>query len=404
MANANEASLQRTLGPVLLCLYGLGNILGAGIYVLIGEVAGQAGSAAPLAFLAAGVVAALSAFSYGELSARYPVSAGEAVWVQEAFGIKSLSVLTGALIATAGVTSSAALARGFAGYLQVVLPVPEAAAITALVLALGALAAWGVNESVRVAAALTIIEAAGLLLVLVVAGDALASDSTAIREFSLHDAGLHGIVAGAFVAFFAFIGFEDMVNVAEEVKEPQRTMPLAIIAALCIATVIYVLVAAVSVMTVEPGRLALDGAPLALVYETAGGPMPSILGYIGMAAVVNGVLVQIIMASRVAYGMSRKGWIPRPFARIHPRTQTPLLATAFVSALVLVLALSLELSGLAHITSALILTIFVTVNVALLIMKRRNPAPPGVRPVAVWLPVLGALSAALLLTLSLLAA
>ena len=401
MGESNQVPLQRSLGPVLLCLYGLGNILGAGIYVLVGEVAGQAGSMAPLAFLVAGGVAALSALSYAELSARYPVSAGEAVWVQEAFGNKGLSMTTGLLIAVAGLTSSAALARGFAGYLQVVFPVPQVAAIIALVVVLSALAAWGVNESVRVAAALTIVEAVGLVMVITVAGGALAEENAALQTISYDEVGLHGITAGAFLAFFAFIGFEDMVNVAEEVKDPQRSMRIAIIAALGISTVLYVLVAAVSVLTVDPAQLALDTAPLALVYRSAGGPVPGILGLIGMAAVVNGVLVQIIMASRVTYGMSRQGWIPPIFGRINVRTQTPVVATALVSAVVLVLALSMELSGLARMTSTLILTIFVLVNIALLIMKQRGPAPPGIKPVPMWLPALGAFSAAVLLALSL---
>jgi len=402
MSESNQVPLQRSIGPVLLCLYGLGNILGAGIYVLVGEVAGQAGGMAPLAFLVAGGVAALSALSYAELSARYPVSAGEAVWVQEAFGKKSVSVITGLLIATAGLTSSAALARGFAGYLHVVFPVPQVAAILALVVVLGALAAWGVNESMRVAATLTIVETVGLVLVITVAGGTLAEDSAVLQTISYDEVGLHGITAGAFLAFFAFIGFEDMVNVAEEVKDPQRTMRIAIVAALAISTILYVLVAAVSVLIVDPAQLALDTAPLALVYRSAGGPVPGILGWIGMAAVVNGVLVQIIMASRVTYGMSRQGWIPPFFGRINARTQTPIVATALVSVVVLVLALSVELSGLARMTSTLILTIFVLVNIALLIMKRRGPTPPGISPVPMWLPVLGALSAAVLLALSLL--
>jgi APA family basic amino acid/polyamine antiporter len=399
MGESNQVSLQRSLGPVLLCLYGLGNILGGCIYVLVGEVAGQAGGMAPLAFLVAGGVAALSALSDAEFSARYPVSAGEAVWVQEAFGNKGLSVMTGLLIAVAGLTSSAALARGFAGYLHVVFPVPQVAAVTAVIVVLGALAAWGVNESVRIAAALTIVEVVGLILVIAVAGGTLVQEGAALQTIPYAEVGLHGITAGAFLAFFAFIGFEEMVNVAEEVKDPQRTMRIAIVAALGISTVLYVLVAAVSVLAVGAAERSLDTALLALVYRSAGGPLPGILAWIGMAAVVNGVLVQIIMASRVTYGMSRQGWIPPFFGQINARTQTPIVATALVSAVVL--ALSLELSGLARMTSTLILSIFILVNVALLIMKRRWPEPPGIRPVPMWLPVLGAFSAAVLLALSL---
>jgi APA family basic amino acid/polyamine antiporter len=401
MSESNsDPQLRRTLGPVLLCLYGLGNILGAGIYVLVGEVAGQAGLLTPIAFVVAGIVAALSAFSYGELSARYPVSAGEAVWVQRAFDIKALSVVTGVLIASAGLTSAAALARGFAGYLQVLWPIPDALAISVLVIGLGALSAWGVNESVRAAALLTLIEAAGLVLVVVVAGNALEFNVDRAADLSFSGDVTQAITMGAFVAFFAFIGFEDMVNIAEEVRNPQRNMPIAIIAAVSIATLLYVLVATVSVMTVEPAQLASSRAPLALVYERAGGAVPGILAVIGMIAVVNGVLVQVIMAARVAYGMSREGWLPKILGHIQSRTRTPVVATALATAVVLALALSVNLSGLARLTSALVLLVFAVVNVALLIMKKRDPAPPGIRPVAIWLPVLGAISATGLLLLS----
>jgi amino acid transporter len=390
--------LKRTLGIGLLTFYGLGNILGAGIYVLVGEVAGVAGTYAPLAFLLAAAVAALSAFSYGELAARHPVSAGEAVYMQEAFGWRGLSLATGLLIAAAGLTSAATLARGFAAYLQVLVPVPEAGAVSAVVIVLGLTAAWGVGESVRVAAGLTLVEMLGLLLVVAVVVVAFASGAEPeARRAPPPGIPWGGVVAGAFVAFFAFIGFEDMVNMAEEVKDPQRSMPRAILLALCIATGLYLLVTAAAVTWVDPQHLAGDAAPLARVYTAAGGSAPWLLALIGMAAVVNGVLVQLIMAARVLYGMSRQGWLPAGLGTVHARTRTPLVATAGVTAIALLLATLVELGGLARITSFLVLCIFVMVNAALLIMKRREPSPPGVQPTPGWLPGCALLSALALL-------
>ncbi|MFT5172782.1 MAG: APA family basic amino acid/polyamine antiporter, partial [Gammaproteobacteria bacterium] len=158
-------ALKRQLGLALLVLYGLGNILGAGIYVLVGEVSAAAGYHAPLAFVVAAIVAALTAFSYGELAARYPVSAGVAIYMHKAFANKPLSITVGLLTAMAGLASTATLARGFVGYARIVLPVADSLLVTALVLALGLIAAWGIRQSVRIAAALTLVEVGGLLLV-----------------------------------------------------------------------------------------------------------------------------------------------------------------------------------------------------------------------------------------------
>ncbi|MCK5365195.1 MAG: amino acid permease, partial [Gammaproteobacteria bacterium] len=239
----SDAGLDRSLGLTLITLYGLGNILGAGIYVLIGEVIAAAGMGAPLAFILAAIVAALSAFTYGELAARFPVSAGEAVYVHQAFDLRWLSMAVGLMIAAAGMVSSATLARGFAGYFQVLLDLPDALVIVCLVVALGFIAAWGIKSSVRVAATLTIIEAGGLMMIVIVAGHNLDTVPENLPRMLLLEgnSALAGVVLGAFLAFFAFIGFEDMVNVAEEVERPARNLPLGILIALGVSTVIYLL-------------------------------------------------------------------------------------------------------------------------------------------------------------------
>lgn len=396
---AEPVALRRTLTLPLLTLYGLGTILGAGIYVLVGEVAGIAGMHAPLAFAVAAIVATFTAFSYAELAARHPFSAAEAVYVQEGFGRTWLSMLVGALVLFAALASAAALANGFAGYLRLFVVVPPWAAILFVLLALGALATWGIRESARAAAAATLIEIGGLLLVVAVSGDSLLALPQRLPELAppLQAGAWQGIFLAAFVAFFAFIGFEDMANVAEEVKEPERTMPRAILLALAIATVLYLLVALAAVLTLSRAELAGHGAPLALMYEKATGREPVLIGVIALFAVTNGALVLLIRAARVLHGMSAQGWLPAALGRVHPVLRTPLPATFVATAAALVLALVLPLVSLARATSAAILVVFVLINLALLRIRRRAPAPPGVRTYPAAVPAAGLVLSLLLL-------
>lgn len=388
------AHLDRSLGLGLITLYGLGNILGAGIYVLVGEVIGVAGMGTPMAFVVAAVVAALTAFTYGELAARFPVSAGEAVYVQEAFNRRWLSMAVGLLIAASGMVSAATLARGFTGYFQVLADVPDALLIVCLVAVLGFIAAWGIKSSARIAATLTLVEAGGLVMIVVVAGGNLDTVPEHLpRMLPLAgDTVLTGVVLGAFLAFFAFIGFEDMINVAEEVERPERNLPLGILIALCVSTVIYLLVVLASLTSVPLDLLAGSKAPLALVYEHATGNSPIVISSIGLLAVINGALVQIIMAARIFYGMSVKGWLPRALGVVHPRTQTPITATIVVSAIVVTLAMWFPLVHLASTTSFLVLTVFGLVNLALVVLKRRQSRVIGVLPCPTWVPVAGAVT------------
>lgn len=381
--------LRRALSLPLITLYGLGTIIGAGIYVLTGKVAGAAGMHAPLSFALAGVVALFTALSFAELAARYPKSAGEALYVHEGFGRRRLSLAVGLALATAGAVSSATLANGFVGYLHLFVATPRWAIIGALVLALGLLAAWGVFESVLVATVTTLIEAAGLLLIIAVASPSLAElpaqlpqllPPTPLTSWS-------GILLGAFLAFYAFLGFEDMVTMAEEVREPRRNLPLAILLATGGATLLYMLIALVAVLSVPPAELARSEAPLAVIYERATGSSPWFIGLIGLVAVVNGALIQIIMGSRILYGMAREGWLPSALGRVHPRTQTPLATTALMASAVLLLALWLPLVTLAKATSAILLAVFTLVNLALVRIKRRAPAAEGALALPLWAPV-----------------
>jgi APA family basic amino acid/polyamine antiporter len=386
-----QIELKRALNLAFLTLYGLGTILGAGIYVLVGKVAGIAGLYAPVAFLVAAAIAAVTAFSYAELASRLPKSAGEAVYVQEGFGARSLSIAVGLLLVVAGLVSSATLANGFVGYLNVFVELPAWLVITLLVAGLGGLATWGIAESAMAAAAATLIEMAGLVLIVAVSTDSLATFPARLPELlpPFEPATWTSIAAGAFLAFYAFIGFEDMVNVAEEVKEPRRTLPQAIILAMAISTVLYLLVATAAVLALPLTELASADAPLALIFERATGQTPAVIALIGLFAVVNGALVQIIMCARVLYGMSEAGWLPRWLKRIHARRRTPHYATALVTLAVLALALWLPLVTLAKATSYTILVVFALINAALLRIKRRGPGPPGVRTYPMWIPAAG---------------
>ncbi len=386
-----KPSLKRAFSLPLLTFYGLGTIVGAGIYVLIGEVAAGAGVHAPLAFLLAAVLAAFSAFSYAELSARFPLSAGEAVYTQRAFGRTWLAVTVGVMIVSIGVVSTATLVNGFVGYVQVFVQWPAWVIIGLLVVCLAALAMWGITESAWAAAVTTLVELGGLFLILWVAWPSVDLGATLqqVLSPSLTWVTLAGILGGAFVAFYAFIGFEDIVNVAEEVREPSRTLPRAILLALGVATLLYMLVALVAVALLPAEKLAASDAPLALVYEEATGTPPVFISLISLAAVINGALIQIVMASRVLYGMAAQGWIPAQLAAVNAYTRTPLRSTVMIAVITLVLALWLPLLTLAEITSLITLVVFALVNLSLWQVKRRDPKPLGIVVFPRALPLLG---------------
>ena len=377
MSGPREPTLDRSIGFVLLTLYGLGTILGAGIYVLVGEVARASGPAAPSAFLLAAALAGLTAFSYAELASRLPRCASEAAYVAAGFRAPTLASAVGWAVVATGIISAATLVRGFVGYLQVLFPFPETGIIVVLVGLLGLLAGWGIRVSLLVAGAVTILEAAGLILVSVVAGDSLQnlpqrwSSLIPGRELSAW----MGVTSGAFVAFYAFIGFEDMVNVAEEVQDPRKTLPRAIMAALAVSTTLYLLIAVVAVLSLPLDVLSVSAAPLATIVESRGFP-PWIMGSIGTLAVFNGALVQFIMASRVLYGLGSQNLAWPVLARVHAGTRTPLIATGLISVAILLLALGFSLERLARFTSFVALIVFLMVNASLWRLKKDGQARP----------------------------
>lgn len=346
--------------PYLIC-YGLGTILGAGVYVLVGKVAGEAGELAPIAFLVASIVAAFSAYSYSKLSALFPKSAGEAVYIQEAFGKLWLSCLVGWLIILTGTVSAATISKGFVGYLNLFINLPGSIATPLLIILLGFIAFWGIKESLAIAAVITIVEVVGLIFVIYIASPSIQTTTFVIPTFTWDQT--MGVTLGAFLAFYAYIGFEDMVNIAEEVKSPQKNLPIAIGAALIISTLLYMAIAYSAVASLSLKELSESTAPLATIVEKKGFS-PKLIGLISLFAVVNGALVQIIMASRVAYGMASQGMMHPVLAKIHPARRTPVISTIAVTFIVLLFATVFPLVFLAKLTSFIILIVFTIVNLA----------------------------------------
>ncbi len=398
---AAPVTLVRSLSLTHATLYGLGVTIGAGIYVLIGAAAARSGMHAPLAFVIAAALMALSAASFAELGCRFPVAAGEAAFARAGFRSDRVATVVGLLVIAIAIVSAAAISIGSAGYLGVLLPLPTPVLVAGVVLAMGAVAVWGVKESVSFAGTMTVIEIGGLLLLI---GAGVASDAPIVSRLpeivpaSASPALLAGLVSTTLLAVFAFIGFEGIANVAEEVREPRRNLPRAIFLTLTISTLLYICVVWIALATVGPGELAQSSAPLALVFERLTGASPRTLSLIAVVATINGVIVQIIMASRVLYGLARQGELPAAFAAVSKTTRTPVFATAVATALVLLLALTLPLHHLADVTSRLTLVVFAIVNVSLVRIKRRDPAaPPGAYVAPAWVPWAGAATCVALL-------
>lgn len=392
------AVLKKSVGWKVFMLYGLGNILGAGIYVLIGEVASISGYGIAASFVFAGFIALFTALTYSALASKYPLSAGAAVYTERAFGSKLMSFSIGLALAISGIVSAGVLLNGFANYTQDLINIPKIIPIGIALFALAAIAIKGIKESSGLAVIITLIEVIGLLLIIGFAyinGDFVSAAKTSFESVNISN--LFPIFLGAFIAFYAVIGFEDMVNIAEEVIDPKNTMILGIMGALLIATILYVLVSVAAISTVDMSQLQQSSAPLSLVFEKASGTSIPIITIIGLFAVINGVLAQIIMSSRVLYGLAREGWIPSVFSEVSSKYQTPVFGTLVVAFLILVAAMTLPLSALAQITSFIILIIFTVVQIGAIKLVRQKEIS-----LALLIPILGIIlnTSAIILQLS----
>ena len=386
------AALRRTLGLPLLVLYGVGITIGAGIYVLIGAVAGHAGQYAPWPFLLAALAMALTVGSYAELSTRFPVSAGEAAYVRAAFHSRLVSTVTGLITILIGVVASATVSLGAAGYIAQFVDWPRGAIVALVLAALGLVAACGILESVLLASLFTLIEVGGLVIIIMAGLTAGVPIASAFTLPPLDAGVLSGIAYAALLAFFAFIGFEDLANVVEEAKVPHRDIPRAMVLTLLISTTLYLAVAAIAVAAVPPAQLAASPAPLSLVFRAVAGMSPATISVIAIVATLNTMLAQMTMAARVIYGMARQGDLPRFTGHVHPKTATPLVATGLIVAATLTLALLVPFELLAEGTSIATLIVFALVNLSLLRLRHRKVTSPGphVR-VPVWVPAAGLL-------------
>jgi APA family basic amino acid/polyamine antiporter len=397
MTEPTHPQLRRSLGLWALVFYGVGDILGAGIYALVGKVAGVAGPAAWVAFGVALLVAGLTALTYAELGGRFPRSAGESFFTERAFGRPGLALLVGWVVLCSGVLSLATVSVAFGGYMTGFFPrLPPRVTVVFILLLLSAINFRGMRESSATNIVMTMIELTGLLIV-VVAGSLFlqrsAERSVVDTLEASHEIGWMAIARGGALAFFAFIGFEDMVNVAEEVKDPERNMPRAILIALAVTGFVYLLVVLVSTSIMTPPELENSKAPLLAVVRRSTDAIPDrVFVLIALFAVANTGLLNFIMGSRLIYGMARQGLLPAALGRIHPERRTPHVAIVAVLAVALALALSGTLTYLAGTTSLLLLGVFFTLHLSLIVIKSRDKARPRTFCAPKAIPVLGALS------------
>jgi basic amino acid/polyamine antiporter, APA family len=387
--SGSGGGLRREVGLGMFAVYGAGTILGAGIYVLIGEIAGVAGFWTPLAFAVAAAVALVNGMTYAELATRFPRAGGPTNYVSNAFGVRPLSIGIGWAIVATGVVSAATITSGFAGYLSTFVELPAPIVHTVLLTVLAAVAVIGAKQSAWFMAVTTGLGVLGLLVVLAIGffgTDAepgrLVTEAPSLGGLAV----LGGVASAAFLAIYAFIGFEDMVQLAEEVKRPTRTIPRAIAIAVGSAAVFYVLVAVASLAILDPEELADASAPLVAAVEAGGLPGWPV-AILSLWIIMNGALAQIVMASRVIYDLGGRGGSPDWLAEVWGRTNTPARATLAATLVALAMSLLFPLQQLASITSFIMLVIFATSNLALITLERREPDAPFDTPV--FLPYVG---------------
>ena len=393
-------SLRRTLNAPLLTLYGLGVTVGAGIYVLVGSAAAQAGLFTPIAFLIAAFVVAFTALSYAELSTRYPVSSGEAAYVEAGFKSGWLATVVGLAVAVSGTVSASAIAIGAASYLHDLTGLEPVVLTLMVVGVMGLIAIWGITQSVIVAAVITVIEIFGLLFVVfwgLAMVEPLGLTPVQMVPPVLGDHWI-GIASASLLAFFAFVGFEDMANIAEEVKDPTKTMPRAIIWTLVLATLLYIATTVSVLMVVPMEKLTSETGSLMLVFDGAPIQVKQAFGVVAVVATVNGVLIQMIMASRVLYGLADRGHLPNVLATVSARTRTPIVATVLIMAVIALLSLTMPIDALAQWTSQIVLFVFVLVNLSLIRLKWAGQVNGDYFQIPLVVPIWGVITSMALFT------
>lgn len=409
VAGEEPTELKRVMGPKLLLLFIVGDILGTGVYALTGEVAAEVGGAAWVPFLVAFVIATITAFSYLELVTKYPQAAGAALYTHKAFGLHFVTFIVAFTVMCSGITSASTASRAFASNFAKGFGLDSGnatlvMAIALLFMGLVALVNFrGVGESVKANIVLTCVELSGLLLVIMVGFYALVAGRTDFSRTVVFDSpgdknAFLAVTAATSLAFFAMVGFEDSVNMAEETKDPVRNFPKMMLTGLGITGAIYVLVALFAVAIVPVGELSSGDTPLVTVVETAAPDIPisTLLPFISMFAVANSALINMLMASRLLYGMARQEVLPPFLGKVHRGRQTPwaaiLFTTAIAVGLIVVVTQNAEgqvISALGGTTALLLLGVFTIVNVCVLVLRRdRIDRTHFVAPTV--LPVIGA--------------
>jgi len=404
----HEPKLRRVMGPWLLLLFIVGDILGTGIYALTGQVAKQVGGVVWLPFLVAFVVAVITAFSYLELVTKYPRAAGAALYTHKAFGIHFITFIVAFAVMCSGITSASTASRAFAANMSNAfgLNLTGGIGITIVGLVFMAVVAAvnfrGVGESVKANVVLTCVELTGLLIIIFIGLWAIGAgqgDVSRVTQFNTSPDGsmVWPVIAATTLAFFAMVGFEDSVNMAEETKDPTRIFPKILLTGLLITGVIYVLVSISAITLVSPEELGEGETPLLKVVQAGAPNFPVwIFGFITMFAVANSALINMLMASRLVYGMSRERVLPKALGHVHKTRRTPYLAIGFTTLLAFGLITFVgEVPALGGTTALLLLCVFTVVNIAVLVLRRDHVHHKHFRT-PTFLPILGVLSCAFL--------
>jgi amino acid transporter len=362
--------LRRTLGFWQVTASGVGIVIGAGIYVLIGAATREAGAAVWIAFVLAGVLSALSALSYAELAGMFPSAGAEYEFAKKAFN-EFVGFVTGWMMVAALLLAAGTVSIGFAHYAQYFVDVDARLASLALLMSMTVLIISGIQRSIWLTVTLALLQIGGLVLV-------IGSGAEHVGDRSLTEgAAIGGVLSGAALVFFAFIGFDEVVTLSEETHDAARVIPRALLASLAIATALYVLVAIAAVSIVGAGPLAASETPLALVMEhDLGGRAADIVAAIALAATTNTTLLALTAASRNLYGMARSGSLPPPIAKLSRRTQAPWLAALLGLVVAAMFALTADLGLAAAVTDFAVYAIFIVVNLSVIVLRRSHPTLP----------------------------
>lgn len=396
------SKLKRKITGPLLFLFILGDVLGAGIYALMGVLSEEVGGALWAPLIVALLLALLTAGSYAELVTKYPQAGGAAVFAERAFKQPIVSFLVGFCMLAAGVTSAAGLALAFSGeYLKTFLDVPTVPAALVFLALVACLNARGISESVKSNVVMTIIEVSGLVLVIAVVGVMLGEgrgEVSRVTEFPDGSTPAMAILSGAIIAYYSFVGFETSANVAEEIRNPSRVYPLALFGSLATAGLVYLLVGLASSIALPASTLSESSGPLLAVVGESGVGIPDrVFSLIALVAVANGALLTMIMASRLTFGMAAYNLLPSALAKVLPNRRTPWAAIVVTTLVAMLLTLTGDLSTLAETVVLLLLFVFISTNIAVLVLRRDRLVHKHFR-VPTVIPVLGVASCVLLLT------